>query len=94
MRKVSPLGMLAFLNFATAGLGKSIAGDDGKFSISNLAPLLFVAIAGPCFLVEVKSVQKNIVGFFLLSGALGLVAAGWPARRAAKLDLLAAIATD
>jgi hypothetical protein len=72
MRKVSPLGMLAFLNFATAGLGKSIAGDDGKFSISNLAPLLFVAIAGPYFLVEVKSVQKNIVGFFLLFNVCAL----------------------
>ncbi len=54
MRKVSPLGLLAFANFATAGLGQSLFGEDGKFSLSNLAPLLFVALAGPSFLVEVK----------------------------------------
>ena len=30
----------------------------------------------------------------ILSAVLGLLAAGWPARRAAKLDILAAIAAD
>jgi putative ABC transport system permease protein len=35
---------------------------------------------------------SNLVIFLILAGALGLVAAGWPARRAAKLDVLAAIA--
>jgi putative ABC transport system permease protein len=37
---------------------------------------------------------KNLVLFLVLSGVLGLVAASWPARRAAKLDVLAAIAAD
>jgi ABC-type lipoprotein release transport system permease subunit len=32
--------------------------------------------------------------FLLLAAVLGLVAAGWPARRAAKLDVLAAIAVS
>jgi putative ABC transport system permease protein len=36
----------------------------------------------------------SIVIFLILSVVLGLIAAIWPARRAAKLDVLAAIATD
>ena len=36
----------------------------------------------------------DLVVFFVLSAVLGLVAASWPARRAAKLDILAAIATN
>ncbi len=36
----------------------------------------------------------SLVVFLFLSALLGLVAATWPARRAAKLDVLAAIATQ
>ena len=36
----------------------------------------------------------ELVLFLVLSGVLGLVAATWPARRAAKLDVLAAITTE
>jgi putative ABC transport system permease protein len=36
----------------------------------------------------------NLVIFVVLAALLGLVAASWPARRAAKLDVLAAIATE
>ncbi|MGA2805709.1 MAG: hypothetical protein ABSF89_15200 [Acidimicrobiales bacterium] len=36
---------------------------------------------------------SNLLVFLVLSGLLGLLAASWPARRAAKLDVLAAIAT-
>ena len=36
----------------------------------------------------------DLVLFLVLSALLGLVAATWPARRAAKLDVLAAIATE
>ena len=36
----------------------------------------------------------SLVVFLFLSALLGLVAATWPARRAAKLDVLAAIATE
>jgi putative ABC transport system permease protein len=36
----------------------------------------------------------SLIGFLVLSALLGLVAAGWPARRAAKLDVLEAIATQ
>ncbi len=37
---------------------------------------------------------SSLVIFLLLSALLGLVAATWPARRAARLDVLAAIAAD
>jgi putative ABC transport system permease protein len=36
----------------------------------------------------------SLVVFLVLAALLGLLAAGWPARRAARLDVLAAIATD
>jgi putative ABC transport system permease protein len=36
----------------------------------------------------------NLVIFLVLAAVLGLIAASWPARRAAKLDVLAAIAAD
>jgi putative ABC transport system permease protein len=36
----------------------------------------------------------SLVIFLVLAAVLGLVAASWPARRAAKLDVLAAIAAD
>ena len=37
---------------------------------------------------------SNLVIFLLLAAVLGLVAASWPARRAARLDVLAAIAAE
>jgi putative ABC transport system permease protein len=37
---------------------------------------------------------SSLVVFLVLSVVLGLAAAGWPARRAARLDVLRAIATD
>ncbi|HLI52499.1 MAG TPA: ABC transporter permease, partial [Thermomicrobiaceae bacterium] len=37
---------------------------------------------------------RNIVIFLILAGVLGLLAASWPARRAANLDVLAAIAAE
>ena len=36
----------------------------------------------------------SLIAFLILSGILGLLAATWPARRAAGLDVLAAIATE
>jgi putative ABC transport system permease protein len=37
---------------------------------------------------------SSLIAFLVLSGVLGLGAASWPARRAAKLDVLAAIAAE
>jgi len=36
----------------------------------------------------------SLIGFLVLSALLGLAAASWPARRAANLDVLAAIAVE
>jgi len=36
----------------------------------------------------------SLIAFVVLSGALGLAAATWPPRRAASLDVLAAIAAN
>ncbi|NNN10142.1 MAG: hypothetical protein HKL85_13245, partial [Acidimicrobiaceae bacterium] len=37
---------------------------------------------------------SNLIVFLVLAAFLGLVAATWPARRAAKLNILDAIAVD
>jgi putative ABC transport system permease protein len=43
---------------------------------------------------EIAIPYASLVGFLALSALLGLGAASWPARRAAKLDVLAAIAAE
>jgi putative ABC transport system permease protein len=45
-------------------------------------------------ITEIAIPFASLVGFLILSAVLGLAAASWPARRAAKLDVLAAIAAD
>jgi hypothetical protein len=74
--------MLTMANFATVGLGDGLLG--GKFSLSNLGPVLFIMFAGPCFLVDVKSVHKRVVGLLLFfnvcafaSFALFMFRFGW-----------------
>ena len=37
---------------------------------------------------------SSLVIFLVIAAVLGLIAASWPARRAAKLDILAAIAAQ
>jgi putative ABC transport system permease protein len=37
---------------------------------------------------------QSLIIFLILAGVLGLIAASWPARRAARLDVLAAIAAQ
>lgn len=45
--------------------------------------------------IEVLSVPiGQLIVFFVLSGIIGVLAALWPARRAARLDVLAAISTE
>ncbi|MBV8943394.1 MAG: hypothetical protein JO240_16840, partial [Solirubrobacterales bacterium] len=36
----------------------------------------------------------SLIAFLILAAVLGLIAATWPARRAANLDVLRAIATE
>jgi putative ABC transport system permease protein len=45
-------------------------------------------------ITEIAIPYASLVGFLVLAVLLGLVAASWPARRAAKLDVLAAIAIE
>jgi putative ABC transport system permease protein len=37
---------------------------------------------------------QSLIIFLVLAAVLGFIAASWPARRAAKLDILAAIAAE
>ena len=53
---------------------------------------LGAALASSLELTEIAVPATSLVAFLLLSALLGLVAATWPARRAARLDVLAAIA--
>ena len=43
---------------------------------------------------EISLPLPSLIGLLVLSAVLGLAAAGWPARRAARLDVLGAIATE
>jgi putative ABC transport system permease protein len=45
-------------------------------------------------ITEIAVPYPSLVGFLALAALLGLAAASWPARRAAKLDVLAAIAVE
>jgi putative ABC transport system permease protein len=54
----------------------------------------FAASLGPQGISEIAIPYGSLLIFLLLAGLLGLLAASWPARRAAKLDVLAAIAAD
>lgn len=73
MRRVSGFGILTFANFATCGLGQSFMGEQGKLSISNLGPMLFILFAAPCFLADVKTIRRQTVAFFLLFNVCALV---------------------
>ena len=58
---------------------------------------LGVALAAslkPQGITEVSIPSASLVGFVVLAALLGLAAASWPVRRAAKLDVLAAIAVQ
>jgi putative ABC transport system permease protein len=59
-----------------------------------IGTLMGVALVASLSLSNITVPGADIAVFFVLSGVLGLVAATWPARRAAKLDVLAAIATE
>jgi hypothetical protein len=45
-------------------------------------------------ITEMPVPVSKLVIFLIATAVLGLIAAGWPARRAAKLDVLSAIATE
>ena len=67
------LGTLVALNFATATLGLPIVGEEGKFSISNIAPLLFCAVATPLFLASRERMDRRVVWFFIAYNGTSLL---------------------
>jgi putative ABC transport system permease protein len=60
--------------------------------IAIAAILAGTALSGSGFIFVVPVV--TMVVLFVLAGVAGLLAAAWPARRAARVDILAAIATE
>jgi putative ABC transport system permease protein len=62
--------------------------------IGTVLGLALVASLRQQGITETVVPVSNLVIFLLLAALLGLVAASWPARRAARLDVLAAIATE
>jgi putative ABC transport system permease protein len=53
-----------------------------------------VALVAALKLTNVAVPATSLVVFVVVSAVLGLVAAHWPARRAARLDVLGAIADE
>jgi putative ABC transport system permease protein len=62
--------------------------------IGTLMGLALVSSLRQQGITETSIPWVRLVEFFILAAVLGLVAASWPARRAARLDVLAAIATE
>jgi putative ABC transport system permease protein len=59
-----------------------------------IGTIMGVALVSALGLSNTAVPGTSLVLFLVLAGLLGLLAASWPARRAAKLDILAAIATN
>jgi ABC-type lipoprotein release transport system permease subunit len=51
-------------------------------------------VSGTYRITEMSVPVSKLVIFLIATAVLGLIAAGWPARQAAKLDVLSAIATE
>ena len=62
--------------------------------IGTLMGLALVSALRQQGVTETSVPWVRLVEFLILAGVLGLVAASWPARRAARLDVLAAIAAQ
>jgi len=65
MRNAKLLGFLVILNFMTASMGLPLAGEGGKFSASNITPVVFVLAAGLLFFRARQHVDRRLVAAFL-----------------------------
>ncbi len=63
-------------------------------TIGTALGVAFAASLGQQGITEIAIPYASLVGFLVLAALLGLAAASWPARRAAKLDVLTAIAAE
>ena len=84
MRKGALLATLVVANFATACVGVPLTGEGGKFSVSNIAPIVFSALAGLLFFSTGASVDRRLAAFLLVfnlgcfaSFALFMARFGW-----------------
>lgn len=71
--KVSLLGAVVTLAFATAGMGLPLAGEGAKFSAANIAPIIFTATAGLYFMAERRRVSYPFLWGFLTFNAAALL---------------------
>ena len=62
--------------------------------IGTLMGLALVSSLRQQGITETAVPVTRLILFFVLAALLGLLAASWPARRAARLDVLAAISTE
>ena len=65
MRNATLLGFLLVLNFMTASMGLPLLGEGGKFSASNVMPVVFVLTAGLLFFSARQHVDRRLVAAFL-----------------------------
>jgi len=69
IRKASILAALVIANFATASMGLPIGNPDGKFSGSNIAPVVFVCVAGLFFLGQHRAINRRFLWLMLVFNA-------------------------
>ena len=65
MRSARLLGCLLVLTFMTASMGLPLTGEGGKFSASNIMPVLFVLLAGVLFFRTRRHLDRRLVMAFL-----------------------------
>jgi hypothetical protein len=65
MRNARLLAFLLVLNFMTASMGLPLLGEGGKFSASNIMPVVFVLMAGLLFFRAREHVDRRLVAAFL-----------------------------
>ena len=66
MRKRALLATLVVANFATASMGLPLTGEGGKFSVSNIGPMMFSAVAGVMFFSSGACVDRRLAAFLLV----------------------------
>jgi hypothetical protein len=67
------LGILTAANFATASMGLPLLGEGGKFSASNIMPLVFAAVALVFYFARSDRIDRRIVSFFLWFNAASVL---------------------
>ncbi|MDB6087308.1 MAG: hypothetical protein JWN85_92 [Gammaproteobacteria bacterium] len=66
MRKSGVLAALVVMTFMTAGMGLPLLGEGGKFSASNIMPVVFTAIAAVFFFRARNAVDRRLLWSLLL----------------------------